>query len=49
MSSKLGPKQASYYQTLIGVLHWMVDIGRVNMITEVSMMTLQLAMHGNVT
>jgi hypothetical protein len=35
-SPELSPTDANYYQSLIGVLHWMVEIGRVDMITEVS-------------
>ena len=44
ISPELDPKRANYYQSLMGVLQWMVDIGRVDMITEVSMMASQLAM-----
>ena len=40
----LGAKEANYYQSLIGILQWMVEIGRVDMLTEVSMMSSQLAM-----
>ena len=43
MSPELGPTEASYYQSQIGVLQWMVEIGRVDMITEVSMLASQLA------
>ena len=32
---ELGPKQANYDQCQIRVLHWMVKIGRVDIITEV--------------
>ena len=41
---KLGAKEANYYQSLMGILQWMVEIGRVDMLTEVSMMASQLAM-----
>jgi len=44
ISTELDPKRANYYQSLMGVLQWMVEIGRVDMITEVSMMASQLAM-----
>ena len=30
---ELGPKEANYYQCHIGVLHWMVEIVRVDIIT----------------
>ena len=33
-----------WYQSLIGMLRWMVEIGRVAIITEVSMMASQMAM-----
>ena len=41
---ELGPKRANYYRSLMGVLQWMVEIGRVDMIIEASMMVSQLAM-----
>ena len=34
---------ASWYQSLIGMLRWMVKIGRIDIITEVSMMACQMA------
>ena len=43
-SSKLGPKEANYYQCQIRVLHWMVEIGWVDIITEVSMLESQMTM-----
>ena len=44
MTPELGPKEANYYQCHIGVLHWMVEIGRVDIITEVSTLASQMAM-----
>ena len=38
MSTELGPKEATYYQSLVGVLQWMIELGRVDMITEVNTM-----------
>ena len=35
---------SSWYQSLIGVLRWMVEIGRVDIITKVSMMASQITM-----
>ena len=35
---------AGYYQTLIGVLRWMVELGRVDITTEVSMVSSCLAL-----
>ena len=34
---------ANYYQHLIGVLHWMLELGRVDIITEVSILAWQTA------
>jgi hypothetical protein len=39
----LNPELASWYASLIGMLRWMVEIGRVNIITEVSKMASQMA------
>ena len=41
-SDELGPILLNYYQTQIGVLRWM--LGRINIITEVSMLDSQLAL-----
>ena len=41
----MGKKLASWYQSLISMLSWMVEIGRFNIITEVSMMASQISMH----
>ena len=38
----LEPGMASYYQYLIGMVRWMVEIGRVDIITEVSLLDSQL-------
>lgn len=43
-SPTLGDKLSSYYQSLIGILRWMVELGRVDIITEVSLLASQLAM-----
>ena len=43
-SEELGPEDASYYQSLIGILRWMVELGRVDMCVEVSMMSSHLAL-----
>ena len=36
---------SSWYQTLIGMLRWMVEIGRLDIITELLMMASQMPMH----
>lgn len=35
---------ANYYQTMIGVMHWMIELGRVDIITEVSKLASYMAM-----
>ena len=42
LSAELGPIFLDYYQTQIGVLRWMVELGRIDIITEVSMLASQL-------
>ena len=44
VSPVLNATKASYYQSLIGVLRWIVELGRVDICLEVSMMSSQLAM-----
>ena len=44
VTEELGHEEASYYQSLIGVLRWMVELGRVDICTEVSMMSSHLAL-----
>ena len=43
-SPELDPSLSSYYQSQIGILRWMVELGRVDMMTEVSMLASHLAM-----
>ena len=43
-SPELPPTLASYYQHLIGILHWIVELGRVDLVTEVSLLASQMAM-----
>jgi hypothetical protein len=44
ISPELGPEDASYYMSQIGVLRWMVELGRTDIITEVSMLASQMAL-----
>jgi Reverse transcriptase (RNA-dependent DNA polymerase) len=44
VSPELGPQDSSYYQSLIGVLRWMVELGRVDICLEVSLLSSQLAL-----
>jgi len=44
VSDELGPEEASYYQSLIGILRWMVELGRVDICVDVSMMSSHLAL-----
>ena len=43
-SPELPPTLASYYQHLIGVLYWIVELGRVDLATEVSLLASQMVM-----
>jgi hypothetical protein len=43
-SDLLGNEDANYYQQQIGVLHWMVELGCIDICTEVSMMASFCAM-----
>ena len=40
----LNAQEAAYYQSLIGILRWIVELGRVDLCLEVSMMSSYLAM-----
>jgi hypothetical protein len=40
----LNPELSPWYASLIGMLQWMVEIGQVNIITEVSKMASQMAL-----
>ena len=44
LSEELEGEEASYYQSLVGILRWMVELGRVDIITEVSMLASHLAL-----
>src|SRR5210317_1670439 len=44
VSAVLGTKEASYYQSLIGVLRWIVELGRVDICIECSMMSSYVTM-----
>ena len=44
VTPELEPGEASYYASLIGILRWMVELGRVDICTEVSMMSSHLAL-----
>eukprot|EP00957_Ditylum_brightwellii_P099210 7556468-Ditylum_brightwellii.AAC.1 len=40
----LSPVDSAYYQSLIGMLRWMVELGRIDICLEVSMMSIHQAM-----
>jgi hypothetical protein len=44
ISAELDPERASYFQSQIGVLRWCVELGRVDIITEVSLLASHLAL-----
>eukprot|EP00978_Attheya_sp_CCMP212_P036199 scaffold162480_cov26-Attheya_sp.AAC.1 len=41
---ELGPEKANYYQNLIGVLRWAVELGHIDIHVEVALLSLHLAM-----
>ena len=44
VSPECGPADAAYYHSLIGILRWIVELGRADLSTEVSMMSSHLAL-----
>jgi hypothetical protein len=44
VSPELDPVDCAYYQSLIGILRWIVELGRVDICVEVSMMSSHLAL-----
>lgn len=44
VSPELSPEESAYYQSLIGVLRWIVELGRVDICLEVSMMSSHLVL-----
>ena len=40
----LSPQRAAYFQSLIGILRWIVELGQVDITCEVSMMTSTIGM-----
>ena len=44
VSQELSPTDAAYFQSLIGILQWIVELGRVDICLEVSMMSSHLAL-----
>ena len=44
VSPELTPRDSAYYQSLIGILRWIVELGRIDICLEVSMMLSHLAM-----
>ncbi len=43
-SDPLDPKGLSFYQHLIGIMRWMVELGHIDIATEVSLLSLHLAL-----
>ena len=42
-SKALDPSEAYYFQSIIGVMHWMVGIGRIDTATELSLLSSHLS------
>ena len=43
-SPDLDPDTVSYFLTLIGILRWMIKLGRINIITEISLLSSHVAL-----
>ena len=43
LSEECNPEQAAYFQNLVGVLRWIIELGRVDILTEVSILSRYLA------
>jgi hypothetical protein len=43
-SPELEPTRAKFYQSQIGIIRWCVDLGRIDIITEVSMLSIYLCL-----
>ena len=43
-TAELDPIEAAYYQSLIGIIRWIVELGRVDITAEASMMASCMAM-----
>ena len=43
ISEELGPTEANYYQSLIGIVCWIIELSPIDMITEVSLLSYFLA------
>jgi hypothetical protein len=44
VSHELSPRESAYYQSMIGVLRWIVELGRVDICLEVSIMSSHLVL-----
>ena len=44
VTPELDSERSSFYQSQIGVLRWMVEIGQVDILTDVSVLSLHLAL-----
>ena len=44
VSPELKPAEAAYFQSLIGVLQWIVELGRIDICLETSILSSQLAL-----
>jgi hypothetical protein len=42
ISPVLGPEQANYYQSLIGILRWAVELGRIDIYVDVALLSSHL-------
>ena len=43
ISTECDVEEATYFQSVIGIMRWMIEIGRIDVATEVSMLSSHLA------
>jgi hypothetical protein len=44
ITPELGSTEAAYFQSIIGILHWIVELGRIDICLETSMLSSHLAL-----
>ena len=43
-TAELNEEQATYYQSQIGIFHWIVELGRIDIATKVSLLASHVAL-----
>ena len=44
ISAELDPTEAAYFQSLIGILRWLVELGRIDICLECSMLSIHMVL-----